>query len=129
MQNTLDKNTQKGVMALLLWDENKYAQYVYDCGIAYLNKYLPDYPQVVRQIIQSKVYWSWWKIHWQKRDLEFMEQCYNWDEGVEARIEVYEQLQDPRTLAAAIYLNGQVLQESYAAMIQQLTKEQREVAA
>lgn len=124
MNNTIDKQLQRDCMKLLGWNEEQYAGFIYNTGIAYLSNYIPNYPQVVSQITRSEVFWNWWKMHWEKRDKEFMEQCYGWDEGREYYIELYKNLHDASTLAAGIYLNGQVLEESYANMIGCVTKEQ-----
>lgn len=121
----IDKNIQKQVMALLSHDEQKYNQFVIDCGLAYLNEKAPQYPQVVEEISRSKTFWDWWKGHWAVREMEFIEII---DESpAEAIIDVmqvYKDLHDPKVLAEALYLNGQVLQQSYANLIGKITKEQ-----
>lgn len=127
MSNTIDKQLQRDVMKLLGWNEQQYATFIYDSGIAYLSYYIPDYPHVVSQITRSEIFWNWWKFHWEKRDKEFMDVCDTTpcEEGSGNDLaDIYQGLHDARTLAAGIYLNGQVLEESYANMIGCLTKEQ-----
>lgn len=128
---TLDRSLQKEVQAHLGWDAEQWAQFVYDCGITYLAKYLPAYPQVVTQITRSTIFWNWWKAHWEKRDIEFLETIDASNDGIIDPVEIYKEQHDPRTLAEGIYLNGQVLQESYADMIGKITSLQtkKEVAA
>jgi hypothetical protein len=133
MQNTIDKSLQKEVRELLGWSAIEYAEFIEDTGIAYLQQLAPNYPQVVAQITKSKIFWNWWKAHWEKRDMQFVEECYCWDEGTESRVQVYKNHNDAQTLAEALYMNGQVLQDSYPKMIGQLTDTQlykhKEVAA
>lgn len=125
---TLDRSVQKAIQALLGWTVAEWAEYQYACGLQYLTKLAPEYPQVVTQISRSIIFWNWWKLHWEKRDIEFQERLYG-DEDKATLVDEYRELHDPRTLAAALYLNGQVLQESYAEMIGKITKTQKEVAA
>lgn len=131
MDYTTDKTLQKEVAALLNWDMQQYSQFIEDCGIAYLEKYIPNYPQVVKQITRSKIFWNWWKAAWEKRDQQFVETIDLATDSIIDPVEIYTELHDPRSLAEAVYLNGQVLQESYAEMIGQITKLQtrKEVAA
>lgn len=124
MQNTIDKNLQRKVQSLLGWDQQEYADFIYKGGLAYLERYIPAYPLVVAQISKSLVFWNWWKMHWEKRELQFMEQVYGLEENRDEMLEIYNDLHDARSLAAAVYLNGQVLQESYAEMIGTITKAQ-----
>ena len=124
MQNTIDKSVQRNVMALLGWDEQKYAQYIHDCGVKYLEKYIPEYRVVINQIIRSEIFWNWWKAHWEKRELQFIESIDYEESPLLDAEEIYMEYHDPRTLAIALYLNGQVLQESYAQMIGELTDTQ-----
>lgn len=121
---TIDPQVQQPVLKAIGWTDEQYSQFIYDMALAYLNAFIPHYPQVVEQITASKTFWSWWLGHWQLRDMEFMESIYNCDEGVDSRIEVYKSIHDPETLVRAIYLNGVVLQESYAKMIGEVTDEQ-----
>lgn len=131
MQNTTDNNVIREVLQLIGWTKEQHNQHIYECADAYLGGFIPSYPQIQTQIMKTPVFWNWWRLHWEKRDMQFIEQCYGWDEGRESRVEVYKELHDPRTLAAAIYLNGQVLEESYAEMIGKITSAQtrKEVAA
>lgn len=124
----IDKNIQKKILQLIGWSEEKYAQFIYDCGIEYLKCTMPEYPLVVKEISASENFWNWWKAHWELRDQEFIEKCFQWDEGIDSRIEIYKIDHDPRTLASAIYLNGLVLQQSYANMIGDITKQQKKHA-
>lgn len=124
MNNTIDKNIQRTVMNLIGSNALEYAQQIENCGLAYLEIVCMGYPAVIVQISKSEIFWNWWKMYWEKRDKEFIEICEEWNEGIDARREVYDSMHEPKTLAHAVYLNGQVLQESYAALIDKITKEE-----
>ncbi|MGQ0739091.1 MAG: hypothetical protein ACT4OJ_08550 [Bacteroidota bacterium] len=124
MDNTIDKSIQREVQALLNWNAQQWAQHVYECALSYLQKLMPEYPQIVRQISSSKTFWNWWKHHWEKRDMEFIEQIDLSNDAIIDPVAEYLEKHDPRTLAEGIYLNGQVLEESYAQMIGAITKNQ-----
>ena len=122
METTFIK-TQQSVMQVLKWNEQDYADNVYNCGLAYLQYYIGDESMlIISQIQKSKTFWNWWKKHWEKRDENFLSvvnNCvgsYEWPE-------VYLELHDPRTLAEEIYPTGAVLGESYDNMMQELQKE------
>lgn len=123
MSYKIDTTIQQQVLQLIGWDEQQYTQFIYDCGLAYLQAVINDESEYIASFIRrNEIYWNWWKMNWEMRDQEFIEQCYGWDEGIASRVEVYKIINDPRTLAASIYLNGQVLQNSYAVMIEDLHK-------
>ena len=129
MEYTIDKSLQREVIKTLQWSEEQYFDYIFQCGVAYLNKYIPQYPQVVKQIIKSKIYWNWWRLHWEQRDKEFLKSIDYAPHPLLDPVEIYQEHNDPRTLAEAIYLSGKVLENSYAEMIGKITAEQQEVAA
>jgi hypothetical protein len=120
----IDNRTQATVAGLLSWTNEKLNEFIYDSGIAYLVEIAPKYPQVVTQIAKSERFWNWWKGHWEVRDMEFIESV---DECPEAIIDVeqmYKDIHDPKQLASGLYLNGKVLEQSYATLIGEITKEQ-----
>lgn len=124
MSYIIDQTIKKQVLDLIEWDEQQYAQFIYDCGLAYLQNVISnEYESITKSIISNEIFWNWWKINWEMRDQEFVEKMEIWSIGIEADREVYLNNNDPKILAKAIYLNGLVLQSSYAAMIQDLHKQ------
>lgn len=118
---TIDNQLREQVQQLLGWSEEQYGQFVYDCGLAYMQYIAGEYPAVYSQIIRSEKFWNWWKRHWEQREKEYLERI---DGDMPAYIqpeEIYKEMHDPRTLASAMYLNGQVLQDSYAGLMQEIT--------
>ena len=123
MSYIIDQTIQKEICKLLHWSEQQYNEFVYDCGLAYIQAVIDNESEYIRQFIQrSETYWNWWKMHWEMREKEFIEACNGWDEGVENRLHIYKKTHNPYQLAGALYLNGKVLEESYAVMIEDLHK-------
>lgn len=110
------------IVSLLQWDDGRYEKFVMECGIAYLYAYIKDESdEVIGQIRNSKVFWNWWKLHWNNRDEAFLDSVTDAIRKDIAR-QLYQQLHDPATLAAELHPNGEVLGESYATMISELSK-------
>ena len=128
MKNIIDHNVISQVLELINWKKADHNQYMYECAEGYLSRLMPDYPQVQTQIMKSATFWKWWQQHWEKRDMQFIETVDEETPGMIDPVELYKEIHDPRALLAGVYLNGQVLQESYASLIELITKEQ-EVAA
>lgn len=118
---------QNRIIDLLQWDDGRYEKYVFECANAYLYAYIKnEAEEVINQIKRSKDFWNWWKLQWQARDEAFIASIIQPIKKDVAR-QLYQYLHCPATLAAELYPAGEVLGESYAAMIGQLNK--REVAA
>lgn len=123
MSYTIDQTVKQQVLQLIGWNEEQYTQFIYDCGLAYLQQVVSnESEEILSAIRRSEVFWNWWKLHWEMRDMNFIEICDVWDEGLTERFDLYLNNNHPPTLAQAIYLNGEVLQESYATMIHDLHK-------
>lgn len=119
----ISKTIQEQIVDILQWDEDRYSKYVLECGNAYLYAYIKnEAEEVIAQIKRSRIFWNWWKINWQLRDLAFIESISAPIKKDVAR-QVYQSLHDPATLAAELFPDGTVLGESYAAMIEELNQE------
>lgn len=123
MQNL---QTQSQIDQLLKWHEGEYGNLLYSSAVKYMEGFIPEYPLVVTQILKSPIFWNWWRFHWEQRDQEFINQCEDLQEEVEIMRDMYYEVHDPRTLVTAIYMSGQVLEGSYAKMINDLTDAQFE---
>jgi hypothetical protein len=124
---TTDTQIIQKVLALVGWNTERRNQVIYNSAERYLTGFMPSYPQIVGQLMKDPIFWKWWMGHWEMRDKEFLELN---ETGCDNAEELYLELHDPRTLVEAIYLNGQVLEESYAKMIGEVSKAQKmEVAA
>ncbi|NNV54564.1 hypothetical protein [Limnovirga soli] len=108
---------QQKVCALLAWDWETYNTLVEKTGKQYLQYYLHRDPQGIDMLVASKYYWSWWRTNWYQRDAAFAFQTGIDSVSKDMRMQLYLNLHDANTLAAAIYPNGQVLNHTYATMI------------
>lgn len=122
-----DPQVQEAITHRIGFTADEHNQFIYDNGIAYLKEFAPDYPQVVSEISKTISFWNWWLKHFEDRDREFIEM--NDDAFCDKDLLklMYEEHHDVPTLASAIYLNGMVLQDSYANLMDEITKNQRVV--
>jgi hypothetical protein len=105
------------VAKTLRWTDLQYATYQYEQGCAYLMKYLNGDGYSVSVMERSRIFWNWWKNHWMNRDEGFLEFVANTVYGLEDLRTFYSDVHDAETLAACIYPNGVILNESYAVMV------------
>lgn len=120
MEATTQQQLQ--VQRLLRWNGGQYSQFMYECGLAYLDYYTNgESAEIVRQISASGIFWNWWRLNWQNRDAVYMESMLV-PISVTACRDIYIALHDPEALASELYPNGQVLGESYAMMIAELNE-------
>lgn len=113
------------VCELLNWTEERYAQFVWDCGQDYLNAYLRGDKYAIGMLEYSRVFWAWWKSHWAKRDENFLLlNKHNPLNNVQTLEQLYAHYNDGWQLAESIHPNSVVLNESYALMMKELIAEE-----
>jgi hypothetical protein len=109
--------TQQKVCAILQWQQEQHSQMVYDCGLAWLQQYLPHESQYMMHCITgSRIFWNWWRLHWNYRDEAFVSHYFGLVR-LRCAEQLYKQIHDPATLQNDLYPNGVVLSDSYAKMI------------
>jgi hypothetical protein len=119
----IDRNIQLQIERLLDWTADRYEKFVWECGNVYLYHYIKfEADTVISQIKRSETFWNWWKLHWEKRDRAFLDAIHGPMKSDIAR-QSYHILHDPAILAAELFPNGEVLGESYAAMIGEFNRE------
>jgi len=106
------------VQNLLGWDDLQYATFQQEQGYAYLRAQFDIDTPLVDRIPEHKEYWSWWRLHWIKRDREFLDMS-NMLFKSEME-EYYRQLHDPESMA--FWPHAAILEETYTEMIHQLVK-------
>ena len=111
---------KQSICILLEWSKEEYTTYQYETGLAYLRHYLPNDAEGARMLEGSKIFWNWFKNHWANRDNGFIRSCIDYDDCVDNYRLLYEELNDARTLACAIYPSGVVMKESARAIIRDL---------
>lgn len=60
------------VMEVLGWSEERWCNYVFDCGMMYLAAHLDGDQAEVQRVAETKAFWSWWRMHWMTRDREWL---------------------------------------------------------
>jgi hypothetical protein len=60
------------VQNILNWDDMEYARFQEAMGLDYLERNYGGAP-LLDEIPKHREYWSWWRLHWMQRDLEFVE--------------------------------------------------------
>lgn len=119
-QQAMDQ--QQFICKVLDWKEQTMAQHIYNCGLAYLQYYIPGDPIGMRYLEGSQIFWNWWKNKWADRDQEFID-CYNLNNKPgrilrRTQVLLYLQLHDPLELSEDIKPHAVVLGNSYARMYQ-----------
>lgn len=81
------------VQNILRWDALKYASYQEEQGIAYLNHEFGElgWP---KDLVNYKAFWSWWRMHWLRRDREFLD-MQNYFRSTEEAQDYYQDLHHP----------------------------------
>jgi hypothetical protein len=109
------KKTQEAIMFQLQISETQYANFLFKKGTAYLQAYIPQDPAGIDMLVDSRVFWAWWRLEWMLRDEQFI--ASNYTGPVPLLRRVYASYHRPDELASEISPNGVVMAEGYAKMI------------
>jgi hypothetical protein len=110
------------ICEMLHWDDEDFAGFQYEMGLAYLAEYIPNDVQGADQLARSKTFWNWWKNTWQQRDEAFIEMVKpHWK--YEDIVYIYLDEHNPSILISTTHPNAVVLNQSYAEMIQKVIDE------
>lgn len=112
--------TKQKICTVLGWTEDQYAFYQYNTGLAYIAVYMDTDEAGADNLGRSRMFWNWWKNHWTSRDDTFL--SYNIKPALSTNHleELYFNMHDAATLAAAIYPSGVIMKESVTEIINQL---------
>lgn len=106
------------VQNLLGWDDMQYSSFQMDMGMEYLRQVFGDAP-MVDAIPSHREFWSWWRMHWGKRDREFLEVSdMLFNDELEA---YYRDLHCPGTIV--FFPHSGILEATYSEMMHGLIKE------
>lgn len=106
------------VMKILNWTEQDYQDFQYRMGTNYLQYYIPRDPQGIDMLVESHIFWNWWRNHWMFRDVAFVQTNVDQVNRMTA-LSIYLNLHHPESLIGTIYPNAAVLHDGYAKMINQ----------
>lgn len=113
------------VMKLLCWTEMEYAAYQEKNGRLYLQYYIPKCPDMIDTMVESRIFWNWFKNQWLMRDEIFIRDLQVQCSDVDFCRAVYQALNHPDRLVDEVYPSGMLMQNGYAVMIGELNKSMR----
>ena len=68
-----EKEQRETVQALLGWSDERYTEFQYYMAIEWIiQEFGADCP-LINRVLEERMFWSWWRLHWVKRDQEFVE--------------------------------------------------------
>ncbi len=108
------------VLALLRMSEMDYNWIQLEEGKRYLDAYLNHDEYSVSVMETSRIFWAWWRNHWNLRDEQFVRDHSRTD--VKQLLKLYRQYNSGSMLAQNITLNSVVLVESYHLMTHRIVK-------
>ena len=81
------------VCEILGWTDLEYAEFQFETGITYLERYLPEGLNGVQALERSRLYWSWWRNSWLHRDEALLQEV---DNGIRGNLTlIYKELHNP----------------------------------
>lgn len=105
------------VEQLLGWSTDQYTEFLYEQGMQYIELHYPN-DSVALSMAQHKEFWSWWKLHWLRRDRVFIGMT---DLLFIGELEpYYKDLHDPKAIQFRIH--SKALENTYEEMIENLLK-------
>ena len=105
------------VQELLGWDDHQYGAFQEKMGLSYLDYHYGHAPLISR-IPMHKEFWTWWRLHWLRRDREFVEMSSMvFSEEMEG---YYRDQHDPAVIVHTP--QGVILKNTYSTMIHELVK-------
>jgi len=114
MRNT---SVVKEVKGLLKWSDLTFAGFQMKMGEEYVKHQFGD-DELASQIPNYKEFWSWWKLHWVKRDLDFLDIANMLFEN--ELEEHYRKMHDPYSILFKPHHH--LLENTYCAMLHEITK-------
>lgn len=109
------------IQEILGWSEAKYQMFRYDNGADYLECYKPV-SEHLQEMMVSKTFWGWWKLHYSMRDEMFLELMKHSEVPVSTKRKIYEGWQNGQSLATTLTMRGVVLEHTYSKMIHEHVK-------
>lgn len=107
------------VLNVLGWDDMQYAQLQEESGRHWIAKRLGNDVYMAEEITRHKEFWSWWRMHWTKRDQEFLEMASMlFADEVQA---YYREIHSVETMG--YYPHAALMDAAYTDMVHKLVKE------
>jgi len=110
------------VQNLLGWTDEQYATFQYETGVAYIRRMsdLPLHDALLESILAQKELWSWWRLHWMRRDRHFMEMS---SVLFKHEYEAYYRDEVHNLTEASMRPHRRIMETSYSDMMHRIIKE------
>jgi hypothetical protein len=106
------------VMHVLGWDELRYASLQEQKGREWVAYHMGVDSYMADEVVKHRTFWSWWRLHWVRRDREFLDMS-----GLLFRHELEGYYVDLHTVdSLTFYPHAQVMQQAYSDMMHRLIK-------
>lgn len=108
------EHTRELIIASLNWDELTYGNFVMEKAEEYLKRQCGADAYGIQALMESSIFWKWWKNHWMQRDEAFL---YEWacNSDIEDLCNEYAYIHSAANLH--IIPNRVILESTYAKMI------------
>lgn len=113
-------NAKATICELLGWTAEQYADMQYRTGCTYLQSYISRSPEAIDELIESPIFWKWWRNEWHFRDTRFLH--HEAHGPLFYLIVKYKEMHDADMLLNDTYPCGQILNNSYSNMISDINK-------
>lgn len=104
-------NTQ--IMPFFNGDLDALLSFKMRCGCAYLQNYMPHCPELIDELIETAIFWQWWRLEWLVRDECFLQQAAaHGPMHPDMLIAAYKQWHKPSDLATKLAICSEVFENS-----------------
>lgn len=112
---TEHEKIKQQILKVLNWNDEEYFWYQIECGIKYLQLYLPNDVEGQELLKKQSMFWNWWKNHWYAREQAFVHtteiMC------LSLCVELYYSLHDANELVKEIKPGRVILGKMFATQI------------
>lgn len=99
-------------MPLLGWDDEQYLTFKMRCGRNFLQQYMPNYPELIDEVIESRLFWAWWLNQWLIRDEALLLQQGFQNMVPELRVLYYKWLHCPDNLLNVLVVDSIIFENT-----------------
>lgn len=107
-----NERVKGGIIALLGWDEEQYLSFKMRCGRNFLQQYMPNYPELIDEVNESRLFWAWWINQWLIRDEALLMQCGFAADKIENRVVYYKWLHSPQNLLNVLVVDSIIFENT-----------------
>ena len=100
------------IMPLLEWNEDQYMTFKMRCGRNFMQSYMPQYPELIDEVIESRLFWAWWMNQWLIRDEALLMQENFLESTVAERLLYYRWLHFPDNLLRVLVVDSIIFENT-----------------